>query len=59
MTLSEAITKIIEDYDQVIDINSKSSEYQEGFIHALILLSELNDSQDKEILWKLLNAVQK
>lgn len=59
MTLSEAIQKIIEDYQGVLDINSKSAEYQEGFIHALILLSELNDSQDKEILWKLLNAVQK
>lgn len=59
MTLSEAITKIIEDYDGVLDINSKSKDYQEGFIHALILLSELNDSKDKDILWKLLNAVQK
>lgn len=59
MTLSEAITKIINEYDQVIDINNKSADYQEGFIHALILLSELNGSEDKEILWKLLNAVQK
>lgn len=58
MTLSEAIQKIIEDYEGVLDINSKPKDYQEGFIHALILLSELNDSQDKDIVFKLLEAVK-
>lgn len=58
MKLSEAILQIINEYEDVININSKSKDYQEGFIHALILLSELDDSADTEIVQRLLNAVK-
>lgn len=58
MKLSEAILQIINVYEDVIDINSKSKDYQEGFIHALILLSELDDSADTEIVQRLFNSVK-